>query len=71
MKSDFKERFFAIAQDGKNRTSEEVAEAIGIGNPNQFLNYLKLDLVLRKSEWRLVKLIQGSGKNTLWRLEKR
>lgn len=73
MSRDYRARFFEIAKDGKDRTSAQVAELLGMPNASQaiqFLSYFKMDLVIRASEWRLVKKIETHNR-TLWRLEKR
>lgn len=73
MQKDYRARFFEIAKDGVDRTSLEVAELLGMPNASQaiqFLSYFKMDLVIRASEWRLIKTTETHNK-TLWRLEKR
>ena len=71
MQSDYRARFFEIAQDGEARTSAEIAEMLSVSASCaiNFLYRFKADLVIRSSAWKLVK--EGDSKLTKWRLERR
>ena len=72
MQKDYRARFLEIAKDGESRTSQEVAQCLGIpaSQAIQFLTLFKTDLVLRVSAWRLTKF-KGDDHKLRWRLVKR
>ena len=56
-------RFLEIAKDGKERTADDVRQLLEMparANLNSFLQGLKMELVMSRSEWRLSYRVENS-----------